>query len=113
MRMGPSHRGTFPHTGVWDGTTPTMFVWSRHYLLGHMGSPVGKAVEQLKVPADLHDLTNELSQQVHPNPNQLRAAVTRLMEQRNWLWLLQHPDLGPDHIHPSRSMPRLLPLWCP
>ena len=42
------------------------------------------------------------------------SQATRILTDRWWTWILEHPQLGPDMIHPTRSMfsPSLSPCVC-
>ena len=64
-----------------------------------------KPLERLQVPADYVELVRRLQ-----NPDfkctatRMRTLLKEILAKRSWQWLLQHPDLGTEWIHPSRSM---------
>ena len=37
-------------------------------------------------------------------PSRLRAVFGDVVRSRNWGYLILHPELGADYIHPSRSV---------
>ena len=64
-----------------------------------------KTMERLQVPADYVELLRRLQ-----NPDfkctatRMKQVLRDILMRRSWQWVLMHPDLGLDRIHPSRSM---------
>lgn len=64
-----------------------------------------KVVEQLSHPEDYQKLVNNYMEENKRTVEKVRWHTERIVRERWWRWTLLHPDLGPDRIHPSRSMP--------
>lgn len=75
-----------------------------------------KVLEQMRDKDDWEELVSSLSDvDVKLNPHRLKEEATKIMRKRWWIWTLLHPQLGPEDIHPSRSMFSLFivaPTWC-
>ena len=66
---------------------------------------VFRVLEGMYDPQDFMDLTRELSNEEQKlTASRLRSVATGLIRRRHWTWTLQHPDLGPQDVHPSRRM---------
>ena len=63
-----------------------------------------RCLEGIIVPADYNRILVELQQLKQPTPSGLREIATNTMVDRWLQWTLLHPDIGPDQIHPTRSM---------
>ena len=54
---------------------------------------------------DLNDILAEvLGHKGKVTAKLLRDTCAKVKEERNWRWVIMHPDLGPDRIHESRSV---------
>lgn len=70
-----------------------------------------KVLERMYVPADFDRLLAEFMKDSAPATVAFfTATVTKLVKERNWTWLLLHPELQDKDIHPSR---RVSALPCP
>jgi hypothetical protein len=73
-----------------------------------------KPLEPFRHPEDYQTLTLEmLKPNVHANPSTLKQVAGRILQRRWWTWLLEHPGLGVDIMHPTRSMFAVSMLLCP
>ena len=63
-----------------------------------------KALEQFRVPEDHYALLATLKSAPKPTGGTFATAARDILLQRYWRWVLTHKDLGPEHIHESRSM---------
>ena len=67
-----------------------------------------KTMERLQVPADYVELLRRLQNPDHKcTATRMKQLLREILMRRSWQWVLMHPDLGLDRIHPSRSMPLL------
>ena len=61
--------------------------------------------EGIVVDGDLNDILSAvLDHKSKVTAKFLRDTCTRVKEERNWRWIIMHPDLGADRIHESRSV---------
>lgn len=73
-----------------------------------------KVLQQMTVPADYTELLQKLrNPTVKTTGTRMKALAKDILRKRWWQWLLEHPELGPDHIHPSRSMLLHVLVPCP
>ena len=74
--------------------------------MGHkdIGPGTFRCMEGMYVQEDYGSVLEQLEVVKKINPSKVREVVAQVLLRR-WLnWSLQHPDLGADRIHPSRSM---------
>lgn len=65
-----------------------------------------KILESLRDPEDFRQLTAEmLDKRYPPTVQRLRSLHNAIQRSRWWTWILQHPALGPELIHPTKSVP--------
>lgn len=73
--------------------------------VGKVGAYSLKPLEAVTVPEDWQKIATQLLQpNVKATAARLKDIVTKTLMDRWWQWVLMHPELGPEHIHPSRSM---------
>ena len=66
---------------------------------------------QFRDPADYSELLNTMiHESTKCNLAQMRQVAGEILQRRYWLWVLCHPQLGADYIHPTRRVPSLLLL---
>ena len=73
-----------------------------------------KILEQFRDPADYNELMSVLLGSGSPNVSHLKPVAKNILQRRNWIWVLTHPELGEDHIHPDRSVfphPAVVCAW--
>ena len=63
-----------------------------------------KFIEQFRDPADFDQLLGEMLASPSPNVSNLKTLAKGILQRRNWIWVLTHPDLGEEYIHPDRSV---------
>ena len=64
-----------------------------------------KMMQQLTVPADYTELISKLrNPTIKCTATRMKQCMKEILRKRWWSWLLEHPDLGTDYIHPSRSV---------
>ena len=64
-----------------------------------------KPLEPLVHPDDWQRVVSMMgSCGTKPTAMKLRECATIVVQERWWSWVLLHPDLGPEDIHPSRSV---------
>ena len=69
-----------------------------------------KCLEGMVDTADFVQLVNAFLAEPKKTVDKLRFWADKIIKARWWKWNLLHPDLGPDHIHVTRSMSILTPL---
>ena len=71
----------------------------------HLATSFGKVLEGISVPEDLHQLTdNCLDGEQRITAPSFQQKAREVARARYWSWILMHPGLQPDHVHPSRGM---------
>ena len=69
-----------------------------------------KCMEQLCVPEDWQRVANLMQMpNVKATAMRLREVTASVVRERWWTWVLQHPELTGQYIHPSRSVFSSLP----
>ena len=63
-----------------------------------------KIIEQFRDPDDYDQLLGEMLASPSPNVSNLKTLAKGILQRRNWIWVLTHPDLDEDYIHPDRSV---------
>ena len=63
-----------------------------------------KIIEQFRDPDDCDQLLGEMLASPSPNVSNLKTLAKGILQRRNWIWVLTHPDLNEDYIHPDRSV---------
>ena len=64
-----------------------------------------RCLEALYHPDDFKALAFSMKDEsLNQNPARLRAETLKLVRQRHWTWVLLHPGLTQQYIHPERSM---------
>ena len=63
-----------------------------------------KILEQFRDPADYNKLLGAMLGSTSPNVSHLKSLAKGILQRRNWIWVLMHPELDTDHIHPDRSV---------
>lgn len=64
-----------------------------------------KCLEGLRDPADFHEVVGVMTdERIKPTAMRLKAEVTRICRARWWTWILQHPKLTTEDVHPSKRM---------
>ena len=64
-----------------------------------------KVIEQFRDPSDYRELASVvLSDTSKHSVSGFKLAAQEILNRRFWLWILCHPQLGPEYIHPTRSM---------
>ena len=69
------------------------------------GGLLRSVFEGLAVPEDQAKVVRQLeNRQVKLTASILKETAAQIRDDRMWSWLLMHPQLGEDRVHPSRSM---------
>ena len=63
-----------------------------------------RCMEGMSTPEDVLKVLSKVQADPRPTASLLRSVAAEVQDDRRWTWLLCHPDLTPEHIHPSRSM---------
>jgi hypothetical protein len=63
-----------------------------------------KPVESFSVPEDYEKLVASFIGEEKHTVERLRRLCDKILKNRWWRWVLMHPGLQEDRIHPSRSM---------
>ena len=64
------------------------------------------ALEGLADPEDFRMVVSKMTTAAEkPTIDRLKKVSQEVKWRRYWQWVLDHPSLGPDKIHPTRSMP--------
>lgn len=71
-----------------------------------------RPLEGIADPADFDDFMRSYLAEPKKTVDKLKFHCENILTDRYWKWLLNHPDLGEERIHPSRSVPpfSLIPL---
>ena len=73
-----------------------------------------KVTEQYRDPSDYRELVSVVLSDVSKHTvSGFKLAAQEILFRRFWIWILCHPQLGPDYIHPDRSMLCYLPPGTP
>lgn len=68
-----------------------------------------KPLEGFRVPEDYDTLVTKLlamAEDDRINPDRMRKLAADILRNRWWTWILLHPEMPDDKVHPSRRMPR-------
>jgi hypothetical protein len=68
-----------------------------------------KCLEGLVLQRDFDKLIIEGKLEKKVTAAWLKTTVSKIIHNRLWTWLLTHPGLIPDKVHPERGMPIPLP----
>ena len=68
-----------------------------------------KALESVTMDEDYEKIINMTELEKKLNVGGFQNIVKKVVRQRWWIWVLQHPGLQPDRVHPSRGVASLLP----
>ena len=72
---------------------------------GKMGPSSFKILESFKCPEDFQELMAVMLQdETRCNMAAIKTVSKAILQKRWWHWVLTHPELGPEYIHPDRSM---------
>ena len=83
----------------------TISVLERMEKHGKVTGYVLKPLEGLAVPEDWSKVAAQMLMPEHKaTASRLRDVASTVIRDRWWVWILLHPDLGENYIHPSRSM---------
>ncbi len=63
-----------------------------------------KPVDAFCHPEDYRKLVDKFLAEEKRTVDLLRKHCDQILKNRYWRWILMHPGLGEDRIHPSRSM---------
>ena len=70
-----------------------------------------KVMEALRDPEDFHELVRVMGDdRSKATVSRMKSECCRILRSRWWKWVLEHPLLGPDDIHQSKSVPPS-PFW--
>ena len=70
-----------------------------------LATSFGKVLEPLRVPTDSHRVADEMLAEAKPSVSLFNMHVKEVLQNRWTQWVLFHPKLQPEHVHPSRGMP--------
>ena len=64
-----------------------------------------RCLEGMYVPQDYLDLTRELAnEELKLTASRVKELATTIIRRRHWSWVLLHPELTAQDIHPSRRV---------
>ena len=64
-----------------------------------------KSMESVFCPEDYREITSELLKDtVHVTASLVKEVISKVVRRRYWSWLLLHPQLTDQDIHPSRRV---------
>ena len=64
-----------------------------------------KAMEAVIDPADYEQIIADMDPELgHPLAAKLKAVTMSVLRRRWWHWLILHPAIKEDRLHPSRSV---------
>ena len=75
-----------------------------------IGAGTFRPLETLYDPADFESVLGQLELVKKPTTAKVKEVVASVAAARWWEWALLHPELGPDRVHPSRSVLRSFPV---
>ena len=72
---------------------------------GRIGPNTFQVLESFRCPEDFQELMAVMLQdETKCNMAAVKTVSKAILQKRWWHWVLTHPDLGPEYIHPDRSM---------
>lgn len=64
-----------------------------------------KVLEQFRDPADFHEVARQMLDDRHKaTAVRFATEAQRILRARWWIWVLQHPGLTEEEVHPTKSM---------
>ena len=64
-----------------------------------------KQLEQIRDPEDFHSIVCEMMDENHkPTAVRFGSVTGRIICNRWWVWILQHPQINTEEIQPTKSM---------
>lgn len=72
---------------------------------GRLVATFPKCLEPMAVPEDMHNLADQiLASEQRPSVPLFQARAKHIIRERWWDWVLMHPSLQPDYVHPTRGV---------
>jgi hypothetical protein len=69
-----------------------------------LAASFGKVMEPLRVPEDMHEVADAMLAEDKPSVTMFNQKVRDVLLRRWWSWVLFHPQLQPQYVHPSRGV---------
>ena len=63
-----------------------------------------RVMEGIYVPEDYTKIVEKVRAGDNVNTSRMREVATEVLTERWWSWVLLHPDLPEDKVHPSRRV---------